>query len=106
MLSLIFCRPVLASSMDGYGIYPDAPEMPFVIPTMLLRPFKLVWRPVINALEPLLLWLFNFVVYCFQEAVAGGSEGSYPTSTLGLPTPTLTSFAPDAEWGIGQDAYI
>jgi hypothetical protein len=36
--------------MVGYGVDPDAPDYPFVIPTLLFRPFKPIWRPAFQYL--------------------------------------------------------
>jgi hypothetical protein len=37
--------------MVGYGVNPDAPRYPFVIPTLLFRPLRPVWKPVLKWLE-------------------------------------------------------
>jgi hypothetical protein len=60
---MIWCRPVFASSMDGLGLYPDAPEMPFVIPTMLLKPLRPIWKPAIHVLNPFFGWLVRLLTY-------------------------------------------
>lgn len=43
-----FCHKLWAETMIGYGVDPNAPRFPFVIPTLLLRPFKPVWEPVLG----------------------------------------------------------
>lgn len=60
---MIWCRPVFADGMEGLGIYPDAPELPFVIPTMLLRPLRPVWKPLLEVVEPVGKWVWEFVAY-------------------------------------------
>lgn len=35
----LYCTPLYASHMRGYGVDPEAPRWPFVIPTLLYRPF-------------------------------------------------------------------
>nr|OQO24515.1 hypothetical protein B0A51_06131 [Rachicladosporium sp. CCFEE 5018] len=34
--------------MEGYGVWNDAPRSPFVIPTLLFRPLRPIWRPTLN----------------------------------------------------------
>ncbi|KAK4974810.1 hypothetical protein LTR28_009854 [Elasticomyces elasticus] len=50
-----YCHPLYAESMVGYGVDENAPRYPFVIPTLLFRPFEVLWRPVLN----LLAWCFG-----------------------------------------------
>lgn len=65
---MLWCRPVFAESMDGLGIYPDAPEMPYVIPTMLLRPLRPAWKPVVDIMAPVLRWLVDFSAYVVESS--------------------------------------
>ena len=44
-LCSVYCHKLYASKMIGYGVDPDAPIFPFVIPTLLLRPLKPLWEP-------------------------------------------------------------
>jgi hypothetical protein len=67
IMCMIYCRPVIADSMEGMGTCPDAPEMPFVIPTVLLRPFRPVWKPLIALLKPVFIWLARFLTYMAKE---------------------------------------
>ena len=67
---MLWCRPAFADSMDGMGTYPDAPELPFVIPTLLLRPLRPALRPMIQVLSPIVHWLYDFVAY----VAASGKE--------------------------------
>ncbi|KIW08002.1 uncharacterized protein PV09_00948 [Verruconis gallopava] len=69
---LIWCRPVIADGMDGFGIYPDAPELPFVIPTMLLRPFAPIWKPLLLIIKPLITWIAQLCTY-----LIGGGHKDY-----------------------------
>jgi hypothetical protein len=68
---MIWCRPVFAESVEGLGIYPDAPELPYVIPTMVLRPLRPVWKPLVDVIAPFAQWLWDFVAY-----VAAHGKGS------------------------------
>lgn len=40
-----FCHPRYAARMTGYGVNPNAPRLPFVIPTLLFRPLRWLWHP-------------------------------------------------------------
>nr|OQO00771.1 hypothetical protein B0A51_18720 [Rachicladosporium sp. CCFEE 5018] len=43
-----YCHPFYARRMEGYGVWNDAPRSPFVIPTLLFRPLRPIWRPTLN----------------------------------------------------------
>lgn len=61
--------------MSGFGIDPDAPEFPFALPTMLLRPFRPLWRPCVNTATSFVHFVWGSVVDFFdQEVVAGGGK--------------------------------
>ena len=51
LLCVYYCHPLYAEYMVGFGVDPDAPEYPFVIPTLLFRPFRPLWKPVLQGLE-------------------------------------------------------
>ncbi|GAB7363078.1 hypothetical protein MBLNU230_g3370t1 [Neophaeotheca triangularis] len=44
-----YCHPLYAKSMCGSGCDPDAPRYPFVLPTLLFRPVRWLWRPVLDS---------------------------------------------------------
>jgi hypothetical protein len=48
---MYYCHPLYAEYMVGFGVNPDAPEYPFVIPTLLFRPFRPLWKPLLQGLE-------------------------------------------------------
>ncbi|KAK5125677.1 hypothetical protein LTR85_011951 [Meristemomyces frigidus] len=50
VLCRYYCHPLYGSSMVGYGAYPNAPQFPWVIPTLLFRPFKFIWEPASESL--------------------------------------------------------
>ncbi|KAH7139395.1 hypothetical protein B0J11DRAFT_516704 [Dendryphion nanum] len=60
-----YCHPIYASKMVGYGVNPDAPDFPFVIPTMLyrwtLKPFKPFWEPLWNIIVWMLGGTYDFL---------------------------------------------
>jgi hypothetical protein len=42
-----YCHKLYASSMKGYGVDPYAPEMPYVTLTVLSRPFRPLYQPLL-----------------------------------------------------------
>lgn len=66
-LCAYWCQPRFAYRMIGTGVYPDAPEFPFVIPTLFFRPVRWLWRPVLEALEAVFHAYFGEV----EEEVVG-----------------------------------
>ncbi|KAF1825996.1 uncharacterized protein K489DRAFT_376394 [Dissoconium aciculare CBS 342.82] len=57
-LCAYYCHQAYAVEMVGYGVDPDAPDYPFVIPTLLFRPFKPIWHPVLQYLA----WSFGVLL--------------------------------------------
>ncbi|KAF2772823.1 hypothetical protein EJ03DRAFT_171217 [Teratosphaeria nubilosa] len=47
----IYCHKRYAQTMVGFGVDPNAPIFPFVIPTLLLRPFRFLWQPIVDWLQ-------------------------------------------------------
>ena len=58
VLCEIYCHPLYAHSMKGFGVDPNAPRFPFVIPTLVLRPFRGLWEPMVEAVE--WWWIFEW----------------------------------------------
>jgi hypothetical protein len=46
-----YCHPLYAEFMKGYGVDPDAPRYPFVIPTLFFRPLRPIWKPALKWTE-------------------------------------------------------
>ena len=46
-----YCHPLYAEYMTGYGVDMDAPRYPFVIPTLLFRPLRPIWKPAFKWVE-------------------------------------------------------
>lgn len=67
ILCSYYCHPKYAKSMVGFGVDPDAPRWPFVVPTLTFRPLRPVWRPVVNWLEPMYTAAFNLVIGTPEE---------------------------------------
>ncbi|OQO10427.1 hypothetical protein B0A48_03723 [Cryoendolithus antarcticus] len=51
LLCYKYCHAFYARRMEGYGVWNDAPRSPFVIPTLLFRPLRPIWRPALNWIE-------------------------------------------------------
>ncbi|KAK5005726.1 hypothetical protein LTR39_005854 [Cryomyces antarcticus] len=58
----MYCQPLYANTMVGTGVNPDAPEFPYVIPTLLFRPFGWLWRPLLSVLGSVCGALYHFFV--------------------------------------------
>ncbi|KAM0703222.1 hypothetical protein Q7P35_009160 [Cladosporium inversicolor] len=43
-----YCHPLYAEYMVGFGVDMDAPVYPFVIPTLLFRPLRPIWKPALK----------------------------------------------------------
>lgn len=69
--------------MIGYGVDPDAPRYPFVIPTLFFRPFRWLWQPLLQ----LFTWscgMFFSYMYSFitsSDSVSDGVGGGSSTSS-------------------------
>ncbi|KAF2153330.1 hypothetical protein K461DRAFT_267923 [Myriangium duriaei CBS 260.36] len=75
----MYCRQEYATTMIGYGVDPFAPEFPFVLPTLLFRPFEWAWGP--------LLWIIS------TFAQAAWSYLSIPFEDDPLPSSSPAPFA-------------
>lgn len=61
LLCFQYCHPMYADTMEGYGVDPDAPRYPFVIPTMLFRPLRPIWKPILQSLQQSYTAAFHMV---------------------------------------------
>lgn len=95
---MVFCRPVYA--YPGTGINPHAPEFPFVIPTLLLRPFGWIWRPIFLTLGstviPVVRWLWGFAWFLWEDRRLREEWRRAATKTIGKVVRTTA-----VEW-VGQ----
>ncbi|KAF2724595.1 hypothetical protein K431DRAFT_282023 [Polychaeton citri CBS 116435] len=73
-LCSFFCHPMEAITMEGYGVNPDAPRFPFVIPTLFFRPTRWLWKPLFDAFAAILslMWQEMFGENAAATASAGG----------------------------------
>lgn len=61
VLCSYYCHPLYAEYMHGFGVDPDAPRYPFVIPTLLFRPLRPVWKPAFKWIEASCTTVFYMV---------------------------------------------
>ncbi|PNS15831.1 hypothetical protein CAC42_4283 [Sphaceloma murrayae] len=92
-----WCQPRYATRMAGFGVDPSAPRYPFVVPTMLFRPLRWLWRPVTSTLVWLLgqLWtgLVAYLGILFEEEPVG------PTATATVvPKPQIRRSKRSGMW--------
>lgn len=75
--------------MRGYGVNPDAPTFPYVIPTLLFRPFKPVWQPVLT-----------FLAWCFGALYSSDSSSAanYPSHAYRKAAPRTASTTSKGLW--------
>ncbi|KAK5680203.1 hypothetical protein LTS10_007130 [Elasticomyces elasticus] len=84
LLCSYLCHPRYAEKMVGYGVNPDAPKFPFVLPTVVARPMKWVWGPIwevvrncfgsADVTEPVLLGLGQESVLMREHASEAGNR--------------------------------
>lgn len=90
--------------MRSYGVDPRAPRFPFVLPTLLFRPFEFLWRPIFAVLA----WCFGVLVPSFSSTSSTTSfsspssgSASAAASYSGLDQSSIASRAAYS----GQKAY-
>ncbi|PGH27417.1 hypothetical protein AJ80_00895 [Polytolypa hystricis UAMH7299] len=118
-----YCHPLYAEGYEGYGVDPNAPHLPFVLPTMLWR-----WSHLSIILKPLwviLVALFRFLAQLFgfwdgfvdspplepspwPDAGILSSASMQPSATTTAPPvlPTFAAMDVGADLGIGQDELV
>ena len=74
-LCAYFCNPRFATRVYDYPD-PNAPQYPFVIPTLVFRPLRWLWQPVCNALA----WMFGAL---FHTLFGDSSTSSQPPRMAG-----------------------
>lgn len=84
LLCYYYCHPLYAEFMTGFGVNPDAPRYPFVIPTLLFRPLRPIWRPAFTWLEAscttALYTVFGEPVRPRHKLTAPVQEWGYPSA--------------------------
>jgi hypothetical protein len=124
LLCYYYCHPLYTEFMIGYGVDPEAPRYPFVIPTLLFRPLRSVWKPVLKWLETSFSTVFYMVIgepakpvrsgehvvggwnglsgrYAAEDAWTSTWTGRAATTAVAAAGRTTRSFvdAVDAVWG-------
>jgi hypothetical protein len=93
--------------MNGFGVYIDAPQMPFVIPTYIFRPVRPFLRPLWSTVSAFAHWLWGFVFYLFEEdgslAVANGASSR--TIVQGV-TESVVSSGLGNDWSMMNDELV
>ncbi|KAK5757402.1 hypothetical protein LTS12_012485 [Elasticomyces elasticus] len=84
LLCSYLCHRRYAEKMVGYGVNPEAPKFPFVLPTVVARPLKWIWGPVwevvrnyfgsADVTEPVVLGLGRESVLMREHASHAGSR--------------------------------
>lgn len=74
LLCHLYCHDFSAETMRGFGVDPDAPQYPLVIPTLVFRPLRPIWRPALHWAKE--AWTASF------HTVVGSEEG---TKTKAVP---------------------
>ena len=76
--SSMYCHPTYATHMHGYGVDPNAPRFPYVIPTLLFRPFKPMWQPILGVLA----WCFGALyTFMFTHSATDAAASRLPKSS-------------------------
>jgi hypothetical protein len=105
--SWFLCPPVTASEMSAFGVYVDAPRMPFVIPTYIFRPIRPLWGSAWSTASGSAHWVWNFVWYIFEEneaiAKAGGSTSR---TVIESATETIVSSEFGSDWSMMNDEIV
>ncbi|EED19906.1 conserved hypothetical protein [Talaromyces stipitatus ATCC 10500] len=84
----IYCHPTVAEVCDGYCLQPDAPQFPFVLPTMLWR-----WSHISSILTPIITILVAFLRLIAQ--LCGMWDGYVDDSQLS-----------DIQWSSSSASYL
>ncbi|KAK4570252.1 hypothetical protein LTR86_002332 [Recurvomyces mirabilis] len=79
-----YCPVLYADRMVGYGVKEwNPPQFPFVIPTVLFRPWKHLWGPVVHSLGWSKLGVWRGVGGCYG-AGGCGSQGEDADEEFGV----------------------
>lgn len=86
--------------MHGFGVDPHAPRYPFVLPTLLFRPFKWFWKPLISAV----LWFLSSIWTALTAwlGILFEDEGSAKTIKSSKPSVMGTNRPSDRLYSVKQ----
>ncbi|KAK5108354.1 hypothetical protein LTR62_008384 [Meristemomyces frigidus] len=93
-----YCPVLYAEHMVGYGVKEwNAPQFPFVLPTVIFRPWRRVWEPVVDAVG---CWVGSVVGWSEPVAVPVPAFGGGGVGGGGRVRGSLVSegFGTTAEW--------
>lgn len=85
----MYCQPLYAHRMKGFGVNPSAPEYPFVIPTLLFQPVSFIWRPLVWVLSSFLTAAYTYLSIPFEDDIRPPPPAVTPSFfPLAAPWPT------------------
>lgn len=84
--------------MIDYGVDPDAPIFPFVIPTLLFRPVRFLWKPACNTLA----YTSSLLFHAFSGDKTANGDPAKPTRA---PT-VVQDFARSTFAGTVQSSWV
>jgi hypothetical protein len=93
--------------MDAFGIYNDAPQMPFVIPNYIFQPIRPFWRPLWSTASGFLHWMWSFVLYLFEDdGVRVAKDAGASHTVVGTVTETTVSSGFEGDWSMMNDEIL
>jgi hypothetical protein len=93
--------------MNGFGVYIDAPQMPFVIVTYLLRPIRPFLGPLWSTVSAFAYWIWGFVLYLFEEdGTLAGADGTASRTIIADVTETIVSSGLGHDWSMMNDELV
>lgn len=95
-----YCHPMYAQTMDGFGVDPDAPRLPFVTVTVLSRPFRWLWKPIVGSL----VWAGKAIYQSF--AVGEGVRTAGTRRAARFTTRIFSQATAESDLSMADDEYL
>ncbi|OCL01657.1 hypothetical protein AOQ84DRAFT_393484 [Glonium stellatum] len=95
-----YCQPMYAQSMDGFGVDPDAPRLPFVTVTVLSRPLRWLWKPIVGSL----VWAGKAIYQTF--AVDEGVRSAGTRTAARFTTRIFSQATAEPDLSMLDDEYL
>ena len=95
-----YCHPMYAQTMDGFGVDPDAPRLPFVTVTVLSRPFRWLWKPIVGSL----VWAGKAIYQSF--AVGEGVRTAGTQRAARFTTRIFSQATAESDLSMADDEYL
>jgi hypothetical protein len=93
--------------MSAFGVYVDAPKMPFVIPTYIIRPIRPLLSSAWNIASGFAHWVWNFVWYIYEEnGSLAGADGFISRTVIESATETIMSSDIGSDWSMMNDEIV